>query len=354
MLQEAPFRTALIGYGYAGQTFHAPLITAEPNLKLVCIASRQKEKVQSDYPGVTVVSDPLAAVTSEHVDLVVIASPNDTHAALAKAALQAGKHVVVDKPFALDVAEARDVVKAAASNGRSLTVFHNRRWDSDFLSIKQIIDAKEIGEVTHFESHIDRFRPVVRDRWREGSGPGAGIWFDLGPHLIDQALLLFGIPERVTASLAQMRKGALSDDWAHVVLEYNEQRVILHASMLVAGGSPRFIVHGTKGSAIKAKPDGQEAQLLNGLRPGAPNWGCDDDTIQVHDGQGGVYQRPATSGDQGQFYKQIALALNGGANPVPPLQSVGVMAVLEAAIHSARSGKSVKPEVSDLERSAWV
>ncbi|WP_443025536.1 oxidoreductase [Sphingomonas sp. PB4P5] len=347
-------RVSLIGYGFSGKTFHAPLIRAVPGLDLCLIGSSDAAKVHADLPGITVVAEPLAAATSPDVDLVVIATPNDSHAPLAEAALQAGKHVVVDKPFTLDLASARTLAATALRHDRLLTVFHNRRFDSDFLTVRQALADDVIGAVKHFESHFDRFRPEVRDRWREGDGPGSGIWFDLGPHLLDQALLLFGLPERVAGNLAVLRQGARSDDWAHVVLDYPDTRVVLQASMLAAGGSPRFIVHGAAGSIVKQRTDVQEQQLLAGMTPGADGWGADPDPLILHDGNGGQREIAATPGDQRLFYAHLVDALRGAApNPVPPVQAIAVMACLEAAAESARSHRSVTPALTDDERIAW-
>jgi predicted dehydrogenase len=347
----APIRVGLIGYGYAGRTFHAPLIRAVAGLDLRLVGARDPARVAADLPGVTVVADAVAVATSDAVDLVVIATPNDTHAPLAQAALAAGKHVVVDKPLTLDLAEARALRAAAQSRGRLLAVFHNRRWDSDFLTVRRAIVAGDIGPVRHCESHFDRFRPQIRDRWREGAGPGSGIWYDLGPHLVDQALQLFGLPERVTANLARLRPGARSDDWAHVVLDYPALRVVLHASMLVAGGSPRFVVHGEAGSLIKRSPDPQERQLLAGLLPGAPGWGADPDGLEIHDGAGRVTHRPAVAGDQRQFYQGVAGTIaRGTIDGTAALEAVRVMACLEAAFTAARTGTSVDLPLAPDER----
>lgn len=345
---------ALIGYGFAGQTFHAPLIAATPGLRLSVVGSRDACKVQADHPEVAVLADPFAAATDARADLVVIATPNDSHAPLARAALAAGKHVVVDKPFTLDLAEARGLAALAAQHGRLLSVFQNRRWDSDYLGIRQVIDDGLLGEVAHFESHIDRYRPQVRERWREQAGPGSGLWWDLGPHLVDQALHLFGLPERVIASLATQRPGAQVSDWAHAVLEYGTRRVILHGSMLAAGGSPRFLVHGTGGSVVKTLADRQEAQLLSGMRPGAPDWGRDDDELILHEGDG-VRRLPTPAGDQRRYYMAVRDALLGhGENPVTPAQAIAVMAVLEAAVESSASARAVAPALSDSERAGFV
>lgn len=339
---STPLRVGLIGYGYAGKTFHAPLIAATPGFALIAVASSDAAKVHADLPTIDV-TDAQALIARDDIDLVVIASPNDTHAPLARAALEAGKHAVVDKPFALDLVEASELIVLASERERLLSVFHNRRWDSDFLGMKQAIADGLIGRVVHFESHIDRFRPEVRRRWREGAGPGAGLWFDLGPHLIDQALQLFGMPERVQANLAEQRGGALSDDWAHVVLDYaHGLRVILHAGMLVAGGSTRYVVHGERGSLVKREADRQEAQLKAGIVPGAEGWGADPDAMLYYDGNAPAREVPTPPGDQRQYYIGVERALRGlGPNPVPAQEALDVMIVLEAAQRSARTRNSV-------------
>ena len=353
MTSSAPIRVALVGYGFAGKTFHAPLICATPGLSLSVVGSRDAAKVQADWPNAAVIDDPLAAATDARADLVVIATPNHSHAPLARAALAAGKHVVVDKPFTLDLSEARELSALAEQHGRLLSVFQNRRWDSDFLGVKQAIDDGRLGEVAHFESHIDRFRPQVRERWREQAGPGTGVWWDLGPHLADQALCLFGLPDRVIASLAVQRTGGVVADWAHVVFEYARRRVVLHASMLAAGGSPRFLLHGSRGSLVKPLADQQEAQLLAGVVPGAPGWGEDPDSLMWHD-ENGVSRIATPAGDQRRYYMAVRDAVLGqGANPVTPAQAVALMAVLEAAVKSADTGTAVRPALSEREWAAF-
>lgn len=354
MTQDASVRVALIGYGYAGKTFHAPLIVAMPGLQLACIASSRPADVHADLADAEVVADPLQAIGRSDIDAVVIAAPNAQHAPLAAAALRAGKHVVVDKPFTLTLAEARELRALAKRHGKLLSVFHNRRWDSDFLGVKQVIDSGRIGEVVHFESHIDRFRPQVRARWRESAQPGAGIWFDLGPHLIDQALQLFGLPQSVQADLAVLRPGALSDDWAHAVLRYGQRRVVLYASMLVAGGSMRFAAHGTRGSVVKSRIDQQETQLLAGMNPGDPGWGEDDDALLLYPGDAPVEAIPCPPGDQRLYYAGLRDAIRGIAPPpVTDAQALAVMAVLEAGTTSARTGCAVELALDDEERESF-
>jgi predicted dehydrogenase len=350
-----PVRVGLVGYGFSGKTFHAPLITSVRGLELTTIASSDPAKVHADLPSVAVVPNPQAIVSSGEIDLVVVATPNDTHAPIARAAIEAGKHVVVDKPFTLDMGEARELIALAERKGVLLSVFHNRRWDSDFLTIRRAIADGLVGNVTHFESHIDRFRPQVRDRWRERGGPGSGLWFDLGPHLVDQALQLFGLPDSVQTNLAQQRTGALAPDWAHSVLNYGERRIILHATMLSAGGSARFIVHGDAGSVVKQNADIQEEQLRAGMRPGEPGWGEDPDELIVYDGEGASRKIPALQGDQRAYYHAIVDALGGKPeNLVTPVQALAVMAVIEAGIDSAGKGTSLRVPLTLKERANGI
>ncbi|WP_420145876.1 oxidoreductase [Sphingobium sp.] len=345
-------KVGLIGYGMAGRVFHAPLIGAAPSLELVAIATGRTVEVAAMDPTITCYPDAQSLIADCDVELAVVATPSATHANIAADALRAGKHVVVDKPFALTLEQARDLARLAQATGKQLTVFHNRRFDSDFLTIRAILEEGLIGRVTHFESHFDRFRPDVRDRWREDGSPGSGVWFDLGPHLIDQALALFGRPLAVSADIAALRSGSAADDWAHVVLRYADRRVILHASLHApsgdGGGSPRFAVHGSKGSVIKRGMDQQEAQLIAGLRPGDAGWGDDSDPVAIYDAHGMVTLRPATVGRQQLFYAKLGEALLfGNPLPIPLEEAVAVQEVLEAALMSARDKEVVALPLPD-------
>ncbi len=349
-----PIPVALIGYGNAGKTFHAPLIAATPGLRLACIASSQGQAVAADWPAARVVADPLAAIHAPDVELVVIASPNDTHAPLAAAALAAGKHVVVDKPFTVELAEARQLIRLAGRHGRLLSVFHNRRWDADFLALRALLADGRIGRPTQLESRFERFRPEVRQRWREQAVAGGGLWYDLGPHLVDQALQLFGLPDGVSARFAIQRDGAETDDWVQVDLDYGRLQVTLRASMLVAGGMPRFVAHGTAGSWVKYGLDCQEEQLKAGLCPGAPDWGLDPQAPTLYAAAGPASAAPLPRGDYPAYYAAIHTALrDGGPNPVPPHQALAVMAVIDAARRSARNGRRTGLQLTAGERAAW-
>jgi predicted dehydrogenase len=269
--------------------------------------------------------------------------------------LNAGKHVVVDKPFTVNLADARALVQLAEERGRLLSVFHNRRWDSEVLATKAIIESGVLGEISHFETHIDRFRPQVRQRWREKTGPGAGLWFDLGPHLIDQAMQLFGLPQAINASFAVLRKGGETDDWAHVQLNYKSLRVILHTSLLASGGVPRSVLHGTLGSWAKFEGDVQEKQLVAGVMPGSPDFGDDPDPGIFYEGATGKQTKiPAPAANQADYYVGIREALWGRQpNPVPPEQASAVMSVLETSFQSGAAGRVLPVQLTDKERAAF-
>jgi len=340
MYMSDNIRVGLIGYGYASKTFHAPLIVGTPGMTLAAVSSSDASKVHADWPNVTVVSDPKQLFNDPSLDLIVIPTPNDTHFPLARAAMEAGKHVVVDKPFTVTLSQARELEAMAKSRGLVLSVFHNRRWDSDFLTLKGLIAEGKLGEVSYFESHFDRYRPQVRNRWREQAGPGSGIWYDLGPHLIDQALVLFGVPVSITVDMAQLRPDAQTTDYFHAVLTYPQRRVVLHSTMLAAAESARYIVHGTRGSYVKFGLDPQEDRLKAGERPPQEEWGYDmrDGVLTLAVGDELDAQTLLTvPGNYPAYYAAIRDALNGqGENPVPASQAIRVMELIELGIESAK------------------
>jgi scyllo-inositol 2-dehydrogenase (NADP+) len=257
----------------------------------------------------------------------VVAAPNAVHAELAAAALRAGRHVVVDKPFTLSTADADQLIALAEAEGRLLSVFHNRRWDGDFLTVRRLLEAGPLGAVSSFVSRYDRFRPAPKGGWKEAAGPGSGILWDLGPHLIDQALVLFGLPETVAADLRVQRPGVEAVDWVHLVLGYGRLRVVLHASMEVRDPGPRFEVHGDRGSFVKWGLDLQEAAMRDGARPGDPGWGSEPPerhgtlTTEV----AGLELRGRLASAPGAyqtFYAAMAAAIRGdGPVPVPAAEA---------------------------------
>jgi scyllo-inositol 2-dehydrogenase (NADP+) len=266
---------------------------------------------------------------------VVIASPTATHFELARTALLAGKHVVVDKPFTTTVEEAEILMDIASSRGLILSVFQNRRWDNDYLTVKKCIADGRLGTLYSYEGNFDRFRPHLKGGWREESQPGAGILYDLGSHLIDQALQLFGKPQFVLADIVRQREGAQADDYFHLVLGYGRQRVILHGAMVVREPGPRFAVHGDGGSFVKFGLDPQEDDLRAGKRPGDADWGKDNPayygTFTPADGTREVVE--TERGAWEKYYEGIADAiLDGAPVPVDPAEARDVIAVIEAAL----------------------
>jgi len=344
-------RVGLVGYGFAGRTFHAPVLSTVAGLQLAAVASSQPAQVQADWPGVPVDPDAQALLRRGDIDLVVIAAPNAQHHPLAHDALLAGKHVVVDKPFTLDAAEARELAALAAEHQRVLSVYQNRRYDADFLTLRDLLASGQLGRPVYFESHFDRFRPEVRDRWREQAVPGAGLWGDLGSHLLDQALQLFGKPDTLQVDLAALRDGAAVEDYFHALLRYETGphaplRVVLHATTLAAHAAPRYLVHGTRGSYVKHGVDPQEDALRAGLRPGGADWGVDPVPGDLRVLAVGDWMKdssvPSRPGNYGDYYAAVRDAIHGvGPNPVPPAQAVELMALLDLGRRSAAEGRAL-------------
>lgn len=330
----------LIGYGLAGRAFHAPYILATPGLALRAVVSSNSAKVHADMQDVTVVVSVEDLLRQPGIDLVVVASPDAFHAEHALAALDAGKHVVVDKPFATSLADARRIADRAIERQLSVSVFQNRRWDADLLTLKRLIAEGALGTIVQFESHFDRWRPTLSTPWKEAREGGS--WYDLGPHLVDQAVQLFGMPQAVSADLATLRAGGISPDYFHVILQYPGLRAILHSSKLTAADGLRFAVHGTRGSWIKHGTDVQEAATVAGGRPTGDAWGLDrtEGVLTTDDAQ----CRPVANerGDYRLFWKALEASLRGaGPNPVPPSEALAVMEILDAGVTSARERREI-------------
>jgi predicted dehydrogenase len=336
---------ALVGYGFVGKVFHAPLIAHTPGLRLHTVVSSDARKVLADHAKVRVVAKPEVAFIDPEIDLVVIAAPNPVHAALASAALAHGKHVVVDKPFTVTLQQAQQVVADAARTDRIVSVFQNRRWDADFFTLRKLIADGALGEVMEFHSHFDRYRPVVADRWRERDEPGSGLWYDLGPHLLDQALQLFGMPEAIFADIALQRDGAMAADYFNVLLRYPKLRVVLHAGSLVSGQRLRFAVHGTRASYLKHGLDPQEDALRRGGIPGQAGWGIDPLPGMLRTGTAEGVQAETVQGIPGDYVRYYAAIrdaiLQGGPAPVTPQQALEVMAMLEWGLESSTTRREV-------------
>lgn len=343
-------RVGIIGYGLAGSVFHAPLIESVRGLKWVAVvtASRREEVVRA-HPHVKVLSDVETLLSDPTVDLVVVATPNDSHFSLAERALLADKHVVVDKPFVIRSQEGEKLDKLARERGRVLSVFHNRRWDNDFLTLRACIESGRMGEVHTYHAQWNRYRPHVRDRWRERDEAGAGTLYDLGSHLIDQALCLFGKPDTVTADVLAQRQGAKATDYFHLVLAYGEgRRVVLRGGSMVKEAGPRFEVHGEQGSFIKYGLDSQEEALKAGMRPGETGWGEDDArryaTLFLDvSGQTFSERVPTRPGSYECFYQGVRDAIYGTASiPVTAIEATDVIRVIELALESHAQGRTLR------------
>ncbi|MCM8730527.1 oxidoreductase [Hephaestia sp. GCM10023244] len=336
-------RTGLIGFGLAGSAFHAPLIDAVDSLVLTAIGSSRRDEIAHCWPEARVASAD-AVIADPDIDLIVVATPNTTHAPLARAAIMAGKHVVIDKPLALDAAEGAALADLAADRGRVLGVFHNRRWDGDFLTVRRLLDQRVLGDVRLYEARWDRLRTAIKPGWREQPGPGSGLLADLGPHLIDQALVLFGMPEAITADIVAQRAAARVDDYFELRFDYGPMRAILSASTLVAAPRPRFAVSGTGGSFVKYGLDPQETWMRDGRRPIDPGYGMDaPDAFGTLTNADGTTIRVATeSGDYRHFYAGIVRAIRDGAPPpVAPADAVATLRLIECARRSAIEGRRI-------------
>lgn len=311
----------LVGFGFAGKVFHAPVIRAVGGLHLAAIERRSVD-----------------AVLAQRVDLVVIATPNTSHFPIAKQCLLAGRHVVVDKPFTTTLAEAQELVQLATEKGRVLSVYQNRRYVGDFVTLQQLLLEGALGRIVVYESHFDRFRPDQKPgAWRERPEPGAGVWFDIGPHLLDQAFVLFGTPRAIGADIRIERDGGVVDDAFDVTLHYPNLRAVLRASMLAAAPGPSFAVHGTGGSFIKYGVDAQEAALKEGRTPGEPDWDADPPALYgMLTTPEGARTIPTIPSSYTQYYENVRDAILGKAQlAVTPEQALDVMRGLELAVASS-------------------
>ena len=328
----------LVGFGLAGRCFHAPVIRAVPELRLKTIVQRHGDSAREAFPEVSIARDVDALVADEEIRLVVIATPNASHYELARQCLLAGRDVIVDKPFTVTSGEAEDLIRIASSRGRLLSVYHNRRFDGDFLTVRRLIANGALGRVVRFESRYDRYRPTPRPgAWRESNEPASGVLFDLGPHLVDQALALFGTPSSVTADIRVERRGAVVDDAFDIALHYPGLRVQLSATMLACASGPRFLLYGTDGTYIKQGMDPQEAPLRAGNAPGGPEWGQEDETQWGRLTTAGGVSRsvPTEPGDYRLFYANVRDAMNGEAGlAVTGEQASRVIRVMELARES--------------------
>src|SRR5271155_5777421 len=343
----------LIGFGLAGRAFHAQVISRVPGLRLAAILQRCGNEAAEQYPDARIVRSAEELLSISEIRLVVIATPNDSHYPLARQCLAAGRDVLVDKPFTTTVEEAVALVEFAKQQGRLLTVYQNRRYDGDFQAIVQLVASGSLGRIVRFESNYDRFRPQLKpNAWRERSGPGTGIFFDIAPHLIDHALLLFGMPEALTADIRIEREGAVADDTFDLAFHYPRGlRADLRSSILAAATRPRFLLHGTQGAFVKQSFDPQESNLRRGYIPTHTAWGAEPEenggllTLSLN---GVLTERrvPSANCDYRDFYANLRDAMLGKARlAVSPEWALDVMRLLELARQSSNEHRTVSVPV---------
>ncbi|MHB1021006.1 MAG: oxidoreductase [Acidobacteriaceae bacterium] len=351
----------LIGFGLAGRIFHAPFITAVPGFRLAAIVQRTGDSAAEAYPesttGVRIVRSVEELLSDAGIRLVVIGTPNPTHFDLARKCLLAGKDVVIDKPLTATSAEARELIELAASKGKTLAAFHNRRWDGDFLTVRQLIASGQLGRIVTFESHFDRFRPIPRAAtWKETGELGNGLLFDLGPHLMDQALALFGLPEAISADIRYDRDDSQIEDAFDITLHYPRMRAILRSTMIAATPAPRFTLHGTHGSYVKYGLDPQEPALIAGKRPTDDTWLSEPESewgtltlapdIRTPE-QLTKAKLPTLRGDYRNYYANVRDALYRIAPlVVKPQDAYNTIRLLELARESSRSRNTLTCELS--------
>ena len=329
-------KVGLVGFGFASKVFHAPVIRAVEGLRLTTIVQRNGTG-DPGYADVEFVRS-VDELLERSIDLVVIATPNTSHHPIAKQSLLAGRHVVVDKPFTVTMAEAEELVRVGREARRVLSVYQERRYTGDCVTVQKVISEGLVGRVVTFEHHFDRFRPELKPgAWREARLPGSGVWYDLGPHLLDYALLVFGIPEAIGADIRIERDGAVVDDAFDVTLHYPRMRAVLRGSMLASGSAPTFVVHGTKGSFIKYGQDPQEGALKAGQTPDAKAW--DHEAPELYGKlttPEGTRVVPTVPSNFTRYYENVRDAILGTAPlAVTPAQALDVMRGLLLAVSSS-------------------
>lgn len=333
-------RIGVLSYGMSGNVFHAPMLHVNPHYDMVKIMQRSGNSALDRYSYVKIVRNVHEIINDPDIDLVLVNTPDHTHYEFTKAALEAGKHVVVEKPFIQEIHEGEELINLAAEKGKILTVFQNRRWEGDFLTIRKIINNNLLGRLVEFEAHFDRFRNFIRDSWKEKAENKTGTLYNLGSHLIDQAIVLFGMPDAVYADIRQQRTGSLVDDLFDLSLYYPNVKVTLKSSYLVREPGPRYMLHGTEGSFIKYGADPQEEALTSGHFPDEPGFGQEEEAKwgilntslnELH------YRGPVETiaGCYHEFYNQLyETIVNGKELTVKPEESLNGIRIIKAAYES--------------------
>ena len=337
-------RTGILSFGMSGKVFHAPLLHVNPGYTITKIMQRSANDATETYPYVQIVRSVEDIILDPDIDLVLVNTPDHTHYEYTRAALEAGKHVVVEKPFILEISEGTELIELAEKKGKILTVFQSRRWEGDFLTVKDIISQGLVGRLVEYEAHFDRFRNFIRDSWKEKPENKTGTLYNLGSHLIDQALVIFGFPDAVYADIRKQRTGSLVDDLFDLSLFYPGVKVTLKSSYLIREPGPRFMLHGTEGSYIKHGADPQEEALNKGHFPDEPgwgkepeeNWGLLNTTLNGMHYIGRIETLPGCY--QEFYYKLYDTLVNGAALPVNPADSLAGIRIIRAAYESCEKG----------------
>jgi predicted dehydrogenase len=333
----------------SGLVFHSPFLSVDPDFNFYAVWERTKNKAQEKFPNVITYRSLEKMLADELIELVIVNTPNYTHYEYAKKALEAGKHVIVEKPFTINTKEGEELIALAKEQDKILSVYQNRRYDSDYRTVKKVLDQKLLGDLVEAEIHFDRYREELSPKkHKETPGPGAGVLYDLGSHIIDQALQLFGMPEKLFADIRIVRPLSKVDDYFELLLYYPKLRVRLKASYLVREALPGYIFHGTKGSFIKAKTDIQETMLQAGNLPGGKDWGTEPDSEKglLHtEIAGKIVKELITSeqGNYGDYYQGIYEAIrNNKPVPVTPEEGEQVIKIIETAFESSKIQRVIK------------
>jgi scyllo-inositol 2-dehydrogenase (NADP+) len=341
-------KTGIVGYGKSAKVFHIPFLSNMDEFEITAVLERHGEESKKQLPGIRVAKTIEELVKGGDTELIVITTPNDTHLDYASKALKAGKHVVVEKPFTITSEDAQNLLHVAKDSGKVLSVYQNRRYVSDFLTIRDLLEENILGEIHEFTATYDRFRPqAIPGAWRETNTPGAGILYDLGPHIIDQALTLFGNPEAITADVRKQRSHARADDYFNIWLHYGFLKVILHSGMLVREQGPRYMIQGTTGSFIKYGEDPQEEKLRAGELPLGDDWGQEPESSYgiLHTEINSQVVRkkiPSRKGDYGLYYKNIyETIVNHAPLREKPEHGYNTIRIIELALESNAQKKTL-------------
>ena len=348
---ERTITVGIAAFGMSGKIFHAPLLAHHKNFRIKRIVERTKTEAQNLYPGIIVSRSFDDLLKDKEIELIVVNTPDQTHFEYAKKSLEAGKHTVIEKPFVQTVEQGEELIALARKNEKVLSVFQSRRWDGDFITVQKVIKDGVLGRLVDYESHFDRYKNIIQiDSWKDQSAAGAGILFNLGSHMIDQALVLFGMPEAVTAHLKIVRVGGEVDDWYDIRLHYKIVNVSLRASFLAREPGPRFTLHGTHGSFVKYGLDPQEEALKQGKDPNDPDWGKESKEwwgwLNTEKDGGQFSRRYETlAGNYSLFYDNIFDSITHGKElAVKPDEALNVIRIIKAAQKSSSQQKTITIE----------